>query len=85
MSPLGIKIILHVYCIMEPFPRDLHMESSAAQEIMRFFQCHGMIEPHGEVGHGFGCGWRCTERGKAYVKHLEEVRLPISKTVWEQP
>jgi hypothetical protein len=85
MTPLGIKIVLHVHCSAEPFTSDLYISSSAAQEMLELLQHSEMIVPGGDVGAGIGCGWKLTDRGEAYVEHLQMVQLPVAKTVWEQP
>lgn len=78
MSPLKIEIMLHYYAFAGDF-RDGSLDAPAVQsglgEMVHFGLLVEGVEPHYSI----------TERGRAYVEALKEVKLPIKETIWVQP
>jgi hypothetical protein len=93
VSPLEIKILLHVYAIAVDY-RDSelpgHAKSPAVKDVFAWFERNGLIEEHVKASE-----WeamlpddrppqhRITAKGEAMVEAICAVQIPVCK--WVQP
>lgn len=93
MSPLEIKMILHIYAIVTDYrdqPDARHGHSEAVRETLESFEASGLIEQSfpDEVWDAMSRSdrpsqYHITEKGTAFVEALCAVKLPVIK--WMQP
>ena len=77
MTPLQIQMMLHYYAQSTPYARNepAHAQSPAVIKQRNALINVGLLKTwiHTEAG------YRCTERGKAYVEFLRAMELPVVK------
>jgi len=75
MSPLAIRLILHVHAIAEPIE---NITSPAVKELMDEFLRDGLIATW-----DFGSGYQTTERGRIWVDMICATPIPVM--AWIDP
>lgn len=73
MTPLHIKILLHVYCSPEPYPT---AENATVKDYTQELSRVGLIELSRNTAH-----YECTERGALHVEQLLD--LPLPQHAWK--
>lgn len=93
MSPLNVKILLHIYAIVADYrdepPMD-HARSEAVRDTFKMFVSDGLIEPvmsddewRTAAGRPRDSQYRVTQKGEAMVDAICAVQVPVCK--WVQP
>lgn len=77
MTPLQIKMMLHIYGIAEPID-NLHDGHSAQRSAITEFLREELITPA-----DCPCAYALTDRGMAYVRFLTSMPLPVAN--WQIP
>lgn len=72
MRPIELDILLHFYCIAEPY----HRPSDAYHEVVEQFLEQGLIKSDNGPS-----GFVCTEKGNVFVKMILNTPLPV----WADP
>lgn len=81
MTPLEINILLHYYCCASDF-RGGDFTAPAVREAIDHFRGNpGLLMENQDRPRGMGACYAITERGRAHVRSLCEVQLPIQKWV----
>ena len=83
MTPLQVRMMLHFYTTPVPYAQENppHANSQAVIDQRACLHHHGLIEAANNFDGS--PGWRCTDRGKAYIEAVCAVQVPICK--WVQP
>lgn len=83
MTPLQLAMLIHYAGVAEPYAKGDpdHANSPAVsnqrQELIRMELLVADHNPHS--------GYAVTDRGKAHVKALCELRLPVRQIIWVTP
>ena len=85
MTLLQVSMMLHYYAIAEPYAmrQPEHANSLAVRNQRLDLANAGLLEVIPDTDDRHQVGWRCTEKGHAYVDAVCAVQVPICK--WVQP
>lgn len=80
MSPLQIKLLLHIYCCRAPFEGPT-VGSAPHNEALLWFLKEGLIEKVPELQAENDNGYEVTEKGRFYCEAICNIPLPVTQWI----